>query len=192
MTLEENGAPYEIVPVDLMKGEHKQPAHLARQPFGQIPALTDGDFTLYESRAMARYVDETRGAKLTPKDAKKKALVEQWISLETSTFTSEISGIVFQRIFLPNFFGGKTDEEVVAKHVEKLGAPLKVLDTHLAKNKYVAGEEFSLADVFFMPYLNLLFTTPEKKIFDQYPNVLAWWGRISSRPTWQKVLSLSK
>ena len=97
----ENGAEFDINLVDLRKGEHKQPAHLARQPFGQVPALEDGDLTVYESRAVARYVNDTRGNKLVPADAKKRALMEQWISLEQGTITPEISGIVGQRIFAP-------------------------------------------------------------------------------------------
>jgi glutathione S-transferase len=68
---------------------------------GQIPALEDGDFSVYESRAIARYVNDTRGGKLTPADAKKRAIMEQWISLEQGTITPEISGIVGQRVFAP-------------------------------------------------------------------------------------------
>lgn len=55
--LEEMGLPYEIVLVDLAKGEHKQPAHLAIQPFGQVPVLEDTDgTTIFESRAIMRYL----------------------------------------------------------------------------------------------------------------------------------------
>ena len=55
--LEEMGLPYELVLVDLSKGEHKQPAHLAIQPFGQVPVLEDNDGTkIFESRAIMRYL----------------------------------------------------------------------------------------------------------------------------------------
>src|SRR5947209_7088462 len=87
MTLNEHGAPFELVVIDFAKGEHKQPAHLARQPFGQVPALDDDGFALYESRAMARYIDGKHGARLTPQDAQARALMEQWISVETSNFS---------------------------------------------------------------------------------------------------------
>ncbi|MEO6602550.1 MAG: glutathione S-transferase N-terminal domain-containing protein, partial [Polyangiaceae bacterium] len=55
MTLNETNTPYELLLVDFAKGEHKQPAHLAHQPFGQVPALDDEGFEMYESRAMSRY-----------------------------------------------------------------------------------------------------------------------------------------
>jgi len=186
MTSLENNAEFEINTVDLRKGEHKQPAHLARQPFGQIPALQDGDLTVYESRAIARYINEARGNKLVPSDVKKKAIMEQWCSLEQGTITPEISGIVGQRVFAP-MFGGKPNEEAVQKHVEKAKLGLDVLDKHLSTNQYVAGDQFTLADVFFMPYFNLLFATPEKTLFESRPNIMAWWKRVSERPTWAKT-----
>jgi glutathione S-transferase len=186
MTAIENDADFEIKTVDLRKGEHKQPAHLARQPFGQIPALQDGDYTVYESRAIARYVNETRGGKLTPKDAKKRGIMEQWISLEQGTITPEVSGIVAQRIFAP-MFGGKTDEEQVKKHAEKAKTGLDIMDKHLASNEYLAGDAFTLADVYFMPYFAMLYATPEKTLFESRANITAWWKRVSSRPSWAKV-----
>jgi len=63
MTLNETKTPFELVLVDFAKGEHKQPAHLARQPFGQVPALEDDRFELYESRAMSRYIDGKAGGR---------------------------------------------------------------------------------------------------------------------------------
>lgn len=186
MSAIENGADFEIVTVDLRKGEHKQPAHLARQPFGQIPVLKDGDFQVYESRAIARYVNETRGGKLTPADAHKRAIMEQWISLEQGTITPEISGIVGQRVFAP-MFGGKCDEAQVAKHADKAKQGLDIMDAHLAKNQFLAGDAFSLADVYFMPYFAMALHTPEKTLLESRPNIAAWWGRVSSRPSWTKT-----
>ena len=54
-TLEEKAAKWRIAP--LAPGEHKQPSHLARQPFGRMPALEHGEFTLYETQAILRYLD---------------------------------------------------------------------------------------------------------------------------------------
>ena len=80
-------APVEYVYLDFAKGEHKAPAHLARQPFGQIPAIDDDGFSFYESRAICRYINERVGGGLVPTDIKGRALMEQWISVETSNFT---------------------------------------------------------------------------------------------------------
>jgi len=191
MTCIENGADFEIKTVDLRKGEHKQKDHLAKQPFGQIPVLQDGDYLVYESRAIARYVNDTRGNKLVPSDAKKRGIMDQWISLEQGTITPEVSGIVAQRIFAP-MFGGKTDEAQVTKHSEKAKQGLDIMDAHLAKNEYLAGDQFTLADIFFMPYFGMLFATPEKTLFESRPNIMAWWKRVSSRPSWSKTQTFNE
>jgi len=186
MSALENGAAFEIRTVDLRKGEHKQPAHLARQPFGQVPALDDAGFVVYESRAIARYINDTRGNKLVPSEPKARALMEQWASLEQGTLTPEISGIVGQRIFAP-VFGGKTDEAKVAAHAEKAKQGLDVMDAHLARNSYLAGEQFTLADIFFMPYFAMCLQTPEATLLTSRPHIAAWWKRVSERPTWAQT-----
>eukprot|EP00243_Klebsormidium_subtile_P005433 TRINITY_DN2169_c0_g3_i4.p1 TRINITY_DN2169_c0_g3~~TRINITY_DN2169_c0_g3_i4.p1 ORF type:complete len:140 (+),score=9.87 TRINITY_DN2169_c0_g3_i4:85-504(+) len=83
-TLEEKNVSYEVVTVDLQKGEHKQPAHLARQPFGQIPAFEDGDVKMFETRAIVRYIANkwaTQGTELLGKSAAEKALTDTWVEV---------------------------------------------------------------------------------------------------------------
>src|SRR5262245_37977023 len=83
--LAEKGHEAEFVLVDLLKGEQKQPDHLARQPFGVVPVLDDNGFRIYESRAIIRYLDEKLGGtSLTPTDMVGRALMNQWMSVEQS------------------------------------------------------------------------------------------------------------
>ena len=95
----------------------------------------------------------------------------------------QISGIVGQRVFAP-MFGGKTDEAQVAKHVEKSKLGLDILDKHLSTHQYLAGEQFTLADIYFMPYFALCLVTPEATLLTGRPNIAAWWKRVSERPSW--------
>ena len=181
-TLLENGTSYEFVLVDLMKGEHKQPAHLARQPFGQVPALDDSGFMLFESRAICRYLNETSGGKLVPSDARGRALMEQWISVETSNFTPHAMKFVYHYIFQ------RAQEPAVLEAAEaKVTEALGIMDAHLAKHPYLAGEQFSLADISFMPYVDYVMMTPAKSMFAKWPNVTAWWNKVSGRATWKKA-----
>src|SRR4029077_3283014 len=87
MTLHELGTPFEMNVIDFTKGEHKQPAHLKRQPFGRIPAIDDDGFAMFESRAICRYLNEKANGKLEPGDLQGRARMEQWISIETSELT---------------------------------------------------------------------------------------------------------
>src|SRR5580700_11256719 len=87
MTLAETNLPFEMTVIDFAKGEHKQEPHLHRQPFGRIPAIDDDGFTMFESRAICRYLNERASGNLIPRDIKARAKMEQWISIETSEFT---------------------------------------------------------------------------------------------------------
>jgi hypothetical protein len=85
MALVEAGVDFEFVPIDLAKGEHKQPTYLLLQPYGKVPAWVDNDgFQLFESRAIMRYVAE--GSHLIPTDPATRAVMDQWISVEYSYF----------------------------------------------------------------------------------------------------------
>ena len=181
-TLHETATPFEFGLVDFAKGEHKQPAHLERQPFGQVPALDDG-FPLYESRAMMRYIDEKAGSPLTPKDPKQRALMEQWISVETSNFTPHVMKFVYHSIFQRQ----QTPETLAAA---KTGLELAcdVLDRALAGKQYLVGDQLTLADICYAPYFEYAMGTDAREVITSRPNLAAWWGRVSERPAWQKAI----
>ena len=99
---EELGVPYEVVPVDFSKGEHKAPEFTAVQPFGQVPYLDDDGFKLFESRAICRYLALTYGDIGTlipdPSDVRKTALIEQAASIEVTDFDPPASGLGYEKI----------------------------------------------------------------------------------------------
>jgi len=184
-TLNETNTPYELETVNLMTGEHKQPAHMARQPFGQLPAIDDDGFKMFESRAIARYLDDKAGHKLTPKDAQGRAKMEQWISVETSDFYPHAMTFIYNDIFKR-----PQQEEVLANAGTKLETCVKVMDTALAASgkPFLVGDQMTLADVVFAPYIEYCMASPSAKaIFVKHPHFIAWWNRVSERPSWQKV-----
>jgi glutathione S-transferase len=181
-TLHETGTAFEFVALDFATGEHKQPAHLARQPFGQVPAINDDGFELYESRAICRYLNEKANGSLIPADAQNRALMEEWISIETSNFTGHAMKFVYEHIFKR-----PQGDEVLAKATAGLETALGVMEKRLAEKPYLAGDVFSIADIAFMPYVEYGMMTPAKEIYGKYPHFVAWWERVSTRPSWQKV-----
>ncbi len=182
-TLHENATPHEFHLVDFAKGEHKQPAFMARQPFGQVPALEDGGLELYESRAMMRYLDETAGSKLTPSNAKDRAKMEQWISIETENFKPHAMKFVYKHIF-----GREQSAEAIEAATKGLEACCTVLDKHLASSAFLVGDKLTLADITFAPYIEYAMATPAKDVLTKFPNFMAWWGRVSERPAWLKAV----
>jgi glutathione S-transferase len=183
MTLHETNTPFELQVIDFAKGEHKQPAHLARQPFGQVPALDDGGFKLYESRAIARYIDGKAGFILTPKDAQARAMMEQWISVETSNFTPHAMKFIYHSVFKR-----EQTPEVLKAAGAGLDVAYAVLEKQLAAQPYLAGNAFSLAELSFAPYFEYLTLTPAAGKLADHPHVAAWWAATSERPAWRKTV----
>jgi glutathione S-transferase len=183
--LAEHGTKIDLEIIDLGKREQKAEAHLARQPFGQIPVLEDGDFRLYESRAIARYLDDTLpGPKLTPQDPKLRAQMEQWISVEMQNFSRFAMMVIYEKILKP-MRGLPLDPASEVAGREGYVKCLDVLDQQLAGKTHVLGEQFTLADIGFMPYVEYLLACGESPQFESRPNVLAWWKNVSARPSWQ-------
>ncbi|WP_437585361.1 glutathione S-transferase family protein [Sorangium sp. So ce1000] len=187
--LAEKGHEAQLVFVDLMKGAQKQPDYLARHPFGVVPVLEDEDFTLYESRAIIRYLDQKLpGAPLTPTELKARALMDQWLSVEQSYFATPALNICYQRVLLPAQ-GKQGDESIVQTAKAEVAKALDVVEKAMVGHEYLAGSSFSLADISWMPYLQCLGMSKAGELIADRPNVAAWWKRISTRPSWVKVTS---
>ncbi|GJE94999.1 glutathione S-transferase [Phanerochaete sordida] len=191
--LHEKHVPFELVPVDFAKGEHKSAAHRAKQPFGQVPYIDDDGFVLYESRAIARYVAAKYAAQGTPlvpstSDLKATALFEQAVSVEGSNFDPFASGLAYEKVFIP-MRGGATNEAHVEYLAKTLDMKLDGYEAILSKQKYLAGDEITLADLFHLPYGAFLKRLDYNYLEDpvKRPNVARWWKDITSRPSWQAV-----
>jgi glutathione S-transferase len=183
--LAEKGHKADFVLVDIMKGEAKSPDHLARQPFGVVPALDDDGFKLYESRAMCRYLDETlSGAKLTPDNAKDRALMEQWISVEQSYFSTPAMKIVMAAMFGP-MMGKPVDADAVKAGREGVERAAKVLEANLAGKDYLVGKQFTIADICYLPYIEYLFAASNGDLITSHKNLGSWWTRCSERKSWR-------
>jgi glutathione S-transferase len=187
-TLAEKGHAHEFGLVDLFKGQQKSPEHLARHPFGVVPVLEDDGYSLYESRAIIRYLDaKLPGVSLTPKDLHERGRMEQLISVEQSYFSPQAMKIVSQLLF-NKMQGKEPDMAVVSAAKGEVSKVLDVTEKHLAGKEFLAGGSFSLADIDWMPYVQYVVQAGEGALITDRPNVGAWWKRVSSRPTWQKVV----
>jgi glutathione S-transferase len=186
-TLNEKGAAYEFVNVDITKGEQKSADHLARQPFGVVPAIDHDGFKLYESRAICRYLDAALpGTSLVPADLKQRAMMEQWMSVEGSYFSPHAMKAVLN-IWYSSMKGEQPDQQVIAAGLAATTTALDVLDKALAGQEYLVGS-FSLADICYAPYLQYMTDMQIASGVADRPNVAAWWRRVSGRPSWQKAI----
>ncbi|KAL0574240.1 hypothetical protein V5O48_007711 [Marasmius crinis-equi] len=196
----EKQIPYEWHNVDFAKGEHKAPEYIEKQPFGQVPYIAshplallpiDDGFVLFESRAIGRYLAHKyadKGPKLIPasSDLKATALFEQAASIEQSNFDAFASKACFENIF-KTWRGLSPDPKVFEETIAQLDAKLKAYEVILGKQKYLAGDEVTLADLFHLPYGSLLAAAGSDIMSKQGPNVTRWWNDITSRPSWQAI-----
>ncbi|KAH9480986.1 Glutathione S-transferase [Psilocybe cubensis] len=192
MVLHEKKVPFEFIPIDLAKGEHKAPPYMEKQPFGVVPYIDDDGFILYESRAICHYIASKYAGQgndtlIPSSDLKAIALFHQAASTELCHFNDFAEKIVVERVFKP-MNGLATDEEHVKRLLATLEYKLDAYDKILGKQKYLAGNTFTLADLFHIPYGALLPVAGAPALdLDKRPNVARWWKDITSRPTWNAV-----
>ncbi|KAJ8434428.1 hypothetical protein Cgig2_002630 [Carnegiea gigantea] len=185
---------YEFVPVDMKSGAHKHPDFLALNPFGQVPALEDGDIKLFESRAITKYLAytyENKGTPLIYKEGKQMAELAVWMEVEAHQFDPVASKLAWELVY-KKMFGMEADAAAVQEHETKLAKVLDVYEAQLSKCKYLAGDSFTLADLHHLPVMHYLMGTQAKKLFDERPHVSAWSKDILARPAWEKSIALQK
>ena len=172
--LELLGLEYDYKKVDLMKGEHKQPAYLAINPFGQVPALVDGDVTLADAQGILTYLARQYGGDTwLPTDPVSLSRVVRWLS----TTAGEVrQGPEHARLY--HLFGVKAID--IDRAGEKSVLILKQLDDHLSTRTWLEFECPTIADLAVFPYVAL---APDGEIsLDAYPHVLAWIERVKHLP----------
>jgi glutathione S-transferase len=189
LTLEEKGAPYELVEVDMLKGAHKQPEHLKRHPFGFIPAFAHDGLTLYETGAVIRYIDRVLpGPALQPKDAKALACMDQIIGIiDSYAYGALIAKIVMQRVVTP-MLGGTPDETVIESGLERARISLGEFERMMGSSRFLAGDGLSLADLHFAPIFAYFRMTPEaERLLAPHRGLRDWWSRLETRPSLMKT-----
>jgi glutathione S-transferase len=179
MTCEEKGAPYAIRPA-----MPQSPEILAMHPFGRIPAMRHGRVTLFESKAIATYIDRVfPGPPLIPDDPVGQARVEQWISA-VNTSIEPVWTLYFRAHVFPKGRDGGPDWAAVAAPLPAMAQHLLVLDRVLASSAFLAGDAFSLADIAVLPILHYLHQFPEgAEMAAGQPHLTAYFGKLCTRPS---------
>jgi len=171
-------------------GIMKSPEFISeRQPFGQVPAIQDGDFKLYESRAIclylaSKYADKGDSLLPSPTDTEAMAKVYQGFSIESFNFDPYVSNIAVELVFKPRR-GETTDQARLEHSVNTLETKLKAYDAILAKSKYLTGDKLTVVDLFHLPYGSMAIALGKGKGFETNPNVARWWKDITSYEPWK-------
>jgi glutathione S-transferase len=175
--LEELGVPYENVPTNFAT-DAKKPEFAAINPNQRVPALVDGDVTLFESMAINLYLAKKYDTKgLYPKALADEARAIQWSIWGMTEIEPSLLQVLMNRVFLPT---PQRDEAAAKAGEEKLAQPLRVLDGALAGRKFLLGDAFSIADLNVASVLSwALFA---KVDLAKTPNAERWLKECAARP----------
>ncbi len=159
--------------------------HLTLHPFNRVPILRHDDFTVYETSAIASYVDEAfEGQKLTPHDARLRARMNQWISaVNAYYYPYMIYHVTHERLVFPEL-GIASDEKVVAHALPKVELALAMVERELEHGgNYLLGPDLSIADFFLLPSTFAFGLTDEAKaMYPKYPAFCRWREQMETLP----------
>lgn len=180
-----------IVPLTLLQQSKE---NLQRHPWGKIPSITFPDgFTLYENRAICKYLAKKYSFPLLPaeSDAEAAALFDQSQSEEVLYFAEPAGRIAFEK-FAKKFMGLPPNEAVVLDALRAVEAFLDVAERLLEFKSYMAGNEFTLTDIYYIPLIQRLFACGHGDIITSRKAVSEWWERVVNRPAIQKLLAADR
>jgi glutathione S-transferase len=179
------GLELEEQPIDFLKGEHKGAAFLAINPNGAVPALVDGDFVLSESRAIMQYLASKKPELgLMPRDEQGRADVTRWQFWDAAHWSPALGAIAFERVLKPMMGMGAPDAAKLEENLKAFRRWGAVLDARLAGKQYVVGTSLTLADLTLAS--SLMYAKQSEVPVAEFPNVEAWFGRISALDGWKK------
>jgi glutathione S-transferase len=195
LTLAEGGfTDYDFVLINLQKGEQKSKEHKKRHPWGKIPVITSAEgFTLYESRAICKYLATKYSFPLLPpaSDVEAAALFDQAQSEEILYFAEPAGRIGFEK-FAKRFMGLPSDEAVVSDALRSVETFFDVAEQFLHHKDYMAGNDFTLVDIYYIPLIQRLFACGYGDVIVSREAVSAWWNRCVNRPAIQRMLAADK
>jgi GST-like protein len=188
--LEETGTPYKVIPIDIGVGDQFRPEFLKISPNNKMPAMVDPDgpegkgkpFALAESGAMLFYLAAKTG-RFLPQDLRRKWQVMQWVMFQMG----HIGPMLGQAHHFLNYAPEKI-EYAMNRYRNEANRLYMVVDRRLKESKYLACDEYTIADMATVPWLRF----PERQgvNIDEYPRLKAWRDAIYERPAVKKAFTV--
>lgn len=181
-TLQELGLPFEAKKVSVTKGENRAPEFLAINPFGKLPALTDGDFTLFESAAICTYLADKHPEKglIPAAGTRERAVHDQWVSFAISELEQPLWRITRHSFAYPEAKRSVADIELAREDFHRTASTFEPL-----VKEHMVGDRFSVADimvVYALQWANLF------QLMGEHPGLVAYMERHAARPAFPTQL----
>jgi glutathione S-transferase len=179
--LGELGLPFERQDWGGKFGGNKDTDYLAMNPNGLVPTLKDGDFILWESNSIMRYLNaKYASGKLLPSTPEGMANANRWMDWQLSAFNPTIVPLFFATI---RTAPEKRDPQAIQAALDKTAKAWQMAEDQLAKSRYLGGEEFSLGDIPLGVWAYRWFNLPIER--PRLPNIENWYGRLKERKPYQ-------
>jgi len=178
---------YERIDAGMAFGKNDQPEYLAMNPNGRVPTLVDGDYVLWESNSIMRYLNLAHGkaSPIYPQSPQARAAVDRWLDWTLSTLQPVDRPVFWALVRTPK---EKRDMVAIQKDVDAEAVVWRIPDALLATRRYIEGDQFTIADIALGAFARRWFgvggvTKPK------LPNLERWFALISERPGFQKFIA---
>ncbi|CDX11814.1 Glutathione S-transferase III [Mesorhizobium sp. ORS 3324] len=181
LALEEKGVDYELIPLDIFAADGIPAWYRKHHPFGRIPAFEHDGFRLFETGAIARYVDEAfDGPALQPAEARGRARMDQIVgTLDSYGYRAMVWDVAVERLEK-----APADEKLIAAGLRQAETVLKVLTSLKAKGPWLLGGQLTLADLHAAPIIAYFVKVAEgRDMLARFADIQEWYARIATRPS---------
>lgn len=184
--LEEAGLPYEVVPVDLLKGEQHKPEYRAINPNGKVPAIMDDGVVVFDSSAILLYLADKTGRFLGagPKDRPQVLSWLMFIASGLSPFSGQASH--FKRVHTESQYATNRYRRELERHYD-------VLNGQLGSRPYITGDDYTIVDMAAWGWARIMGTAlPGDNPMDAWPSVKRWFKSVDGRPAAARARQIAR
>jgi GST-like protein len=185
LLLEETGTPYDPIAVDTRKGEQHRPEFLAINPNAKLPAIVDGEVTVFDSSAILLYLAEKTGKFLPAKTDKARAELLSWMFFVASGVGPYFGQSVHFRVYAPEKI-----PYALNRYAFEAQRHAGILDARLARQKYMLGDTYTIADMNVWGWARLIPNVLGEAAWGKLPNLKRLLDEISARPAAQRAVAL--
>lgn len=183
--LEEAGLPYEPIPVDTRKGDQHKPEYLAINPNAKVPAIVDGDATVFDSNAILLYLGEKTGKFMPGKGDKARGELLSWLMF----IASGVGPYSGQAVHFRNYAPDKI-EYAINRYMYEAQRHYGILEARLAKQKYMLGDTYTIVDMALWGWARLIPAALGDTAWAKFPHLKKLIDEISARPAAARALAI--
>jgi glutathione S-transferase len=182
---QELGLPYESIDAGGAFGLVDGPEYRAKNPNGRIPMIEDGDFVLWESNAIVRYLAARHApdSALYPADPQQRAVADKWMDWTTSSFAEPFRHVFWGVLRTP---AEQQDWVQINGAIKTVQSLLVMVDEALTQQPYLSGAEFGMGDIPLGSFIYAWFEMPIER--PSMPHLESWYERLKARPAYRSAV----